>query len=92
MVYTLAELKTWARIDGTDLDAAATLALTAAEEYVASTTGVTLTAEDMPLAKAACFGLASHWIENPEPVVVGVTPAEIPFGVRTILAQMAEEI
>lgn len=91
MVFTLAELKTWARVDGDDLDAALTLTLTAAEEFVAATTGVTLTAE-MDLAKAAVFGLATLWLENPEPVVVGTITAELPLGVRTILAQMAEEI
>jgi len=91
MVFDLDEFKIWARIDGSDLNAAATLALTAAEEYVAATTGLTLT-EDMDLAKVACFGLATHWMEHPEPVVVGTIVAEVPMGVRRILAQLAEEI
>ena len=91
MVFSIAELKTYARVDGSDLDAALTIALTAAEEYVAGTTGVTL-ADTMGLAKVACFALATHWLENPEPVVVGTIAAEMPLGVRNILAQMAEEI
>ena len=94
---TLIEFKDWQRLDGTDHDDAAGIALAAAEVYVANATGLDLAVEkaavsdDWTLARVACLSLAGHFFENRE----ATSPLRIemiPLGIRNIIAQLTPEV
>ena len=93
----LDEFKDWQRLDGDDHDAAAGIALAAAEVYIANATGLDLAVEkaaasdDWIMVRVACLSLAGHFFENRE----ATSPLQIntiPLGIRNIIAQLTPEV
>jgi len=94
---TLAQVKTYLRVDDDLEDALITALITAAREYAERYENrllVARTATDVAgtdyytpseLEKAAMFLFLGHLYENRETVVIGATAVEMPLGARRLL-------
>lgn len=87
MIVTLAEVKTWLKVDHSEEDSDIQLLIDSAELYIQNATGKVFDSSNA-LARLYCRVLISDWFENRGLMVDGKTSDKVRFTLQSIMMQL----